>query len=83
MTLRTCHRVRWLTAEDLAALQGSSKLRPHVHEQVLCLLQSLPPVLHGLGDHALHGLRVMGVEHIAHPLLVEMVPVLLIWEVAQ
>lgn len=44
-------RIKSLTAERLAALQRSSKLRPHIDEHVLRLLQSLSALLHCSGDH--------------------------------
>ena len=72
-----------LTAEGLAPLEGSCELGPHVDEQVLRLLELALAVVHGLRDHCAHGLGVHGVEHIAHPLLVEVLPVSLIGQVPQ
>ena len=72
-----------LTAEGLASLEGGRELRPHVHEHVLALLQLAPPLRHGLGDHCSDSVGVVGVEHVADPLLVEVVPVLLVGEEAQ
>lgn len=67
-----------LTAKGLAPLKSGRELGPHVDEHVLVLLQLLPPFLHRLRDHGGYRLCVIGVEDITHPLLVQMMPVLLI-----
>ena len=72
-----------LTTEALTLLECSSELGPHVDEQVLLLLELASAVLHGLRHHRAHGLGVHGVEHIAHPLLVEVLPVSLVGQVSQ
>ena len=54
------------------------ELRPHADEQVLALLKLLLPLHHSLGDHVLDGCLILAVQYVAHPLLVEVVPVLLI-----
>ena len=72
-----------LTAKGLAPLKSGRELGPHVDEHVLVLLQLLPPFLHRLRDHGGYRLCVIGVEDITHPLLVQMMPVLLIGEEAQ
>jgi len=72
-----------LTAEALTSLERGSELGPHVDEQVLLLLELASAVVHGLRHHGAHGLGVHGVEHVAHPLLVEVLPVSLIGQVPQ
>ena len=39
--------------------------------------------MHGLRDHSLDSNCVMSVEHIADPLLIQVVPVFLVWKVLQ
>ena len=72
-----------LTAEGHAPLEGLCKLRTHVNELVLRRLESLLPVLHRLSYHRLDAGWLLGVEHVAHPFLVQVVPVPLVWKVLQ
>ena len=71
-----------LTAKGLAPLK-SPRTRASFRREVLVLLQLLPPLTHRLRDHGGYRLCVIGVEDITHPLLVQMMPVLLIGEEAQ
>lgn len=65
----------------MAALESFGEFRSHVDDQILGLLDFLLPVLHRLGDLGSYGLGVHRVEDVAHPLLVEVVPVLLVRKV--
>ena len=65
----------------MAALESFGEFRTHVDDQILGLLDFLLPLLHRSGDLGCYGLCVYRVEDIAHPLLVEVVPVLLVRKV--
>jgi len=68
----------FLTAEADTVLQRLRELRAHANKLILVLLDALLPVEHGFADHVLDGCLVLAVQYIAHPLFVEVVPVLLI-----
>lgn len=72
-----------LTAEGLAPLERGCELRSHVDKQVLLLLELASAVLHGFRHHPANGLGVHGVQDVTHPLLVEVLPVSLIWQIPQ
>ena len=68
----------YLTADADTVLQHLIELRSHTNKLILVLLDELLSVDHGFGDHVMDGCLVLAVQYIAHPLFVEVVPVLLI-----
>ncbi len=67
-----------LTREVHAALEGSRELRPNAHVQVVLVLQALLPGLDRCLDHPLEVSLVKGVEDVAQPFAVHVVPVPLV-----
>ena len=64
-------------------MQRLRELRPHFDQEVLRLLQLVPPPLHCGCDEGLEVVAVQREDHIADPLAVDMHPVPLVGQMLQ
>jgi len=72
-----------LTAEADRSLECSCKLRSHLYDHVLAFLQLLLTLLQRFVDEVCHPCSVDGVDDIADPLLVKVVPSTLVRKVLE